>query len=258
MNIAGIKLEQFLGTLLYSSVVAHILHLQTHKYGAHMALNDFYTEVPDIVDSVVEYTLSDVELFNRYENLLPVENFQSAIEYLNTLREFIITGRQNLYSQEIHSNIWSTLDDMLSLIDSTKYKLTKLTEGLDSSEIKIARVQKDFLNSTLTHNGINVRDFFNKHVEEISKTIEESLKREYRCVKRDYAAVFYSRVNKDFIVVFETYRPQFYIMASLPMIELYKANIVNAKSFHSIDHKGIIRHIEGISKSYIPIFVKKS
>ena len=45
---------EFILTLLHAATNTHILHLKTKSYAEHVALGTFYTELPDLVDAVVE------------------------------------------------------------------------------------------------------------------------------------------------------------------------------------------------------------
>lgn len=45
---------KFLSTLFNSRDQAHIFHLQTSSYAAHKALNKYYDEIVDLVDTYAE------------------------------------------------------------------------------------------------------------------------------------------------------------------------------------------------------------
>ena len=44
----------FIGTLFQSRTQAHIMHLQSNSYAQHVALQGYYEEIVDIIDSLVE------------------------------------------------------------------------------------------------------------------------------------------------------------------------------------------------------------
>jgi len=44
----------FIGTLMQSRNQAHIYHLQTNSFAAHKALQEYYEEIVDLVDGLVE------------------------------------------------------------------------------------------------------------------------------------------------------------------------------------------------------------
>jgi hypothetical protein len=48
------KIGEFFLTLLHAATNTHILHLQTTSYAEHVALGEFYKELPDLVDTVIE------------------------------------------------------------------------------------------------------------------------------------------------------------------------------------------------------------
>ena len=47
-------IEEFFGTLQQSVVEEWRKHLKTSKYSKHMALDEFYTEMPEKVDKLIE------------------------------------------------------------------------------------------------------------------------------------------------------------------------------------------------------------
>ena len=52
--------------LLHSVTNAHILHFQTPSFSEHMALGTFYSEIGDLVDSLVEAYQGKYGLITRY------------------------------------------------------------------------------------------------------------------------------------------------------------------------------------------------
>ena len=47
--------EEFFGTLLQSVTEGHKAHLKTSKYSDHMALDEFYDEMTELVDALIEH-----------------------------------------------------------------------------------------------------------------------------------------------------------------------------------------------------------
>lgn len=130
-----VTIPTYVGTLLFSVTHAHIAHLRTHKFAEHIALQDFYEDMPELIDTLVE-KIQSVEMINEYvdmsEYLFLDENFnatQNFTVYLRNLREFVKVCREALFNPEKFSSITSASDDIIDLIDSTLYKLTKLTES---------------------------------------------------------------------------------------------------------------------------------
>ena len=48
------KATMLFSGLLFGAVYAHMLHLSTRSYAEHKALDELYTELPGLVDSLVE------------------------------------------------------------------------------------------------------------------------------------------------------------------------------------------------------------
>lgn len=254
----NVTLEQFLGTLLYAPVEAHILHLKTHGYSKHMALDDFYKEAPDKADEIAEQTFGHIDPIQEYVNVLSYRDYADPVSYLESLRQFIVESRKIIYNPEKHSNIYSAIDDYLSLIDSTTYKLAQLYEGLDSIDFNQSEAQKQYIAGTLTYGGKNVRRFFDDNAAKISAIVEAKIGRQYRIVSRNYAAIFYSKLTKRFVVVFESYNKGYYCCAAMPMIDFYSPDILTQTSFFKASTpQELVEKIQTFSKTYIPIYISQ-
>jgi hypothetical protein len=94
------------------------LHLQTKSYSEHKALERFYTEIGDLVDSYVEAYQGKYGLIEGYkaEYELP----PSPLEYLTSLNDYVLQSRQALKQDTELQNI---TDEIAALIDTTLYKL---------------------------------------------------------------------------------------------------------------------------------------
>ena len=110
--------------LLNSVTSIHKIHLKVTGLGsfaAHKALNEFYDEIGDHADSVVEQFQGAEEKLLEMPNTAPVElnSVEETIDYLRKLKDKTAA----LQSIMPHSEIVNQLDEVKSLIDSTKYKL---------------------------------------------------------------------------------------------------------------------------------------
>lgn len=130
MTINDIKastIEEYFGTLQQSTVEAWKKHLKTDKYSNHIALNEFYEDIVELVDTLIEDYMGIYGKLDSYINNFKEDKI-SAVEYLELLREFTITGREDLISED-DTELSSDIDAIISLIDSTLYKLKELKES---------------------------------------------------------------------------------------------------------------------------------
>ena len=116
-----ISIEEFCGTLMQSVVEMWKAHLMTDRYSDHMALDEYYKEMPEKIDSFIESFLSINGKINDYKNTLTFDS--NAIEYITELKSLVVDGRDKYAST---TELESAIDDILSLIDSTLYKLKEL------------------------------------------------------------------------------------------------------------------------------------
>jgi DNA-binding ferritin-like protein len=114
--------------LLHSSTKTHITHLLvtgTGSYAAHKALNEFYDDIVDLADDIAEQYQGVVEKVLDYPDVVSIPQLKTkedAIVYLRGLY-----NRINILQSKIpYSEIINQLDEVKSLIGSTKYKLILL------------------------------------------------------------------------------------------------------------------------------------
>lgn len=109
--------------LLNSAIVTHIMHWQTESYAAHQALGEYYSEIPEAIDAVVETYQGKTGIILRsfpieteiYEDMIPLV----YMEYLNQK----LTDNRALFGAD--PEIQNLVDAIADLIDSTMYKLRR-------------------------------------------------------------------------------------------------------------------------------------
>ena len=114
---------EFVGTLLHSATITHFMHLQAQgegSYAKHIALSEYYEEIPGLVDGLAEVIQGCYEeIIAPYPNMFANVTGDS-LEYMRMLKEYVSQTRQNM--PEL-SNIQNEIDSIANLIDSTIYKL---------------------------------------------------------------------------------------------------------------------------------------
>ena len=120
-----LTIGQIFGTFQESVTIIWQYHLKTRKHHVHVTLNEFYEKALDIVDEIIEqYQGIHGVVEDPYLNCV-CNNGITEVEYLNNLRAFV---ENNKFALGTDSEIASTVDDLLGLIDTTLYKLTAFTE----------------------------------------------------------------------------------------------------------------------------------
>ena len=120
------EVAKFISTLLNSRQQAQVYHWQAVGEGSnavHEALNDYYDDIIDEVDDLVEaiqgrhgiITGYNLE-FNVREDNKPLVYFQALVKYVEIARKRI---PQDSYIQ-------NQVDEIVDLIETTKYKLENL------------------------------------------------------------------------------------------------------------------------------------
>ena len=122
------NIGELFGTLQQSVVAEWRKHLQTGKYSKHMALDEFYKDMPEAVDDLIEaYQGHNSVKVEDYKNIIDAREYD-ALGYLEALHDMIHESKYLLEGSEL----LSLLDECLSIIDSTMYKLRELKEDMTS------------------------------------------------------------------------------------------------------------------------------
>ncbi len=123
--------QYFFGMLIGSEVITHILHLQAQGENAsskHNALAGLYEAIPDLVDSIIETSQGAMNKILDYDpEGLSCGAGMEALEYLKKLRKMTSDNRYDIIAKE-YSNIHNELDNFITILDKTIYKLTFLKD----------------------------------------------------------------------------------------------------------------------------------
>lgn len=126
-------IEELFGTLQQAVVGSWRKHLRTAKYGKHVALNDFYEELPDLVDALIEgYMGATGKKIKGYDNIIQSKNM-NTLTYLQELKKICKQGYDLLDENE---ELEGLLDDIVNLINSTLYKVKELAESHSYPDLK--------------------------------------------------------------------------------------------------------------------------
>lgn len=115
---SAMQVCDFILCLLHSVTNTHILHWQTKSFSEHMALGEFYNEMQDLVDELVEAYQGKYGIIEGFTN-----NFEVAskpLEYLVSLSDEVKQYRA-AFPQD--SELQNLVDEIAALIDTTVYKL---------------------------------------------------------------------------------------------------------------------------------------
>ena len=149
-----ITIEQLFGTLQQSVVATWRKHLRTAKYAKHVALNDFYEDMPDKVDALIEAWMgANGRKIKGYENILQSSNM-NTLTYLKELKRVTREG-YDLMGE--HEELKSLLDDIMELINSTLYKVKELNE---SNMIDLA----DYINEAINEARLDLNSLSDKEL----------------------------------------------------------------------------------------------
>ena len=122
-------MERIASMFFHSRTQAHIFHTRVTgegSLGAHLALQSYYEGIVPLIDGLVETYQGQYGLI-EYKEVTGVDNDASKenmIKYFDNLCKFLAKERQDEKLQM--SWLQNDLDNIASLLYSTKYKLTYL------------------------------------------------------------------------------------------------------------------------------------
>jgi hypothetical protein len=113
----------FIATMLHSATLAHLQHFQVTgpgSYSAHVALNTYYDEIVDLVDSLTESIQGAYDvIIQPYPSMFAVGD-SDPLTYLTDLRDYVRSERKGLPQD---SEIQNEVDNIATLLNHTVYKL---------------------------------------------------------------------------------------------------------------------------------------
>ena len=122
-------MERIASMFFHSRTQAHIFHTRVTGEGslaAHLALQAYYEAIVPLIDGLVEsyqgqYGLIEYKEVNGVDNDASIENI---VKYFSNLCTFLDKERKDSKLQM--SWLQNDIDNIASLLYSTKYKLTNL------------------------------------------------------------------------------------------------------------------------------------
>lgn len=120
--LPSVTIGEFFIKLLHAATNGHILHLQTKSYSEHKALQKYYEELPDLVDNIIEQWQGAYQKIVEYPATYEAPN-PDALQEVMAVRDFLAKNRAVVGD---YTSIQNQVDELMSLLDSTVYKLTFL------------------------------------------------------------------------------------------------------------------------------------
>lgn len=154
-------IEELFGTLQQATVASWRKHLRTAKYAKHEALDEFYKELPEKVDALIEgYMGAHGKKITKFENIIKSSNM-NTLKYLQELKKICKQGYGLLDENE---ELEGLLDDIVNLINSTLYKVKELAESHSYPDLK------DYINEALVEEK-KIEDLDGRSFDEICDII---------------------------------------------------------------------------------------
>lgn len=113
------QIPVFFGKIFQSRDLMHLAHLRTLSYAKHKALNSYYNDILDLLDTLIESYQGE---FGIQTIEIPSSKYEDPVIHLKNLL-VLIKSSIVLFKDTDYLNI---LDEMKTLIKQTLYKLENL------------------------------------------------------------------------------------------------------------------------------------
>lgn len=117
-------MEQLIAGLFAARDTAHILHLKTRSFAAHMALGELYDGLVDLADCLAEVHQGKYGIMNIQRSKLSFSDHDN-ITFIKELAAWVEQGRALISMEDTH--ILNEWDNVISCVYKTKYKLENLS-----------------------------------------------------------------------------------------------------------------------------------
>ena len=116
--------EVMISKLNTSSIQVHIYHWQvkgTGSYAAHQAFGEYYTEIPELIDGLVEAYQGKYGIIEHFtcDGVNQFVDIQTSVDYFVELLDMIEENRKSVEDSYLQNEI----DTIVKLINATLYKL---------------------------------------------------------------------------------------------------------------------------------------
>jgi DNA-binding ferritin-like protein len=120
---------KFFSKLFESREMTHVYHLQISgegSYAGHKALDEYYSEVLDLIDALIETYQGQYDIIEDYQTIdTDTTKSKDKIEYFKELQQYIKDNRYVALSKE-DSHLQNIVDEFVALGYRTLYKLKNL------------------------------------------------------------------------------------------------------------------------------------
>lgn len=103
---------------------AHIAHLSTRRYAAHIALNEFYDAIVELADRFAEAYQGHFGMLDDFPNLLPPAKGVDSVHFIRELSAWATTNRDA--ASQKRTDLANIIDEITAQCAASTYKLTNL------------------------------------------------------------------------------------------------------------------------------------
>lgn len=111
-------------TLMEARNITHKLHLATHSYAKHSALDALYKALPDLTDALIESWMGKYGVIPVYPAAHPLES-GDPVSFIDSLSAFFTSCRQCIPQRD--TELQNAADEIQTEINDASYKLKNLS-----------------------------------------------------------------------------------------------------------------------------------
>jgi len=111
-------------TLMEARNITHKLHLATHSFAKHLALDALYKVLPDLTDALIESWMGKYGVIPVYPAAHPLES-GDPVSFIDSLSSFFTSCRQCIPQRD--TELQNAADEIQTEINDASYKLKNLS-----------------------------------------------------------------------------------------------------------------------------------
>jgi hypothetical protein len=115
-------IEELAGRVFAARNIAHLQHFTTRSYAQHQALGEFYEQVIDALDELVECYQGQFDVIGDVE--IPMPEVKKIADYLREEADWIESNRMEIAADS--ESVASLVDVLVNVYTRTIFKLTRL------------------------------------------------------------------------------------------------------------------------------------
>ena len=125
------KIENLVNKLFETREKANSFHYNTKSRSIHIIMEEYYTEILELTDSLVEVYIGKYDMIGDYISIVDEESIKNndILIYFENATKYIKNSSNIIFNKQDDTHLLSIIDDIYNLLYKTIYKIKVLTKN---------------------------------------------------------------------------------------------------------------------------------